>query len=378
MDAARRQRRLVDHEAEAQVVEGERPEVIGQSPAGPQARAERRDHLGADVVVADEGHVAVALPLRPRLADVVQERAEAERGAAAELVGERLLEQLPDLVGALAGEAVEAGLDREGLLEHRDRVAVDVEMVVRALFDPAGRLELGQDDGGQVEVVEQLDPAQRVGAGEQLAELGQLALPGRVRRPPGFGPGQRPRPRVDLEPELGRDPGRAQQPQRVGREAALADDPQQPPLEVGEAVVGVDRVAAGERHRDRAEREVAGVEVGLDRLPPQRRRVGLPGAVPGDHPPGRELGRELEGVPVALLGDRPRRRGGVSGDGEVEVGDLAAERRVADRPAGDPGGLAVRQRPSRDRDRPRRAEAIGEAAHSNTLGTRAEIPQVIS
>ena len=26
----------------------------------------------------------------------------------------------------------------------------------------------------------------------------------------------------------------------------------------------------------------------------------------------------------------------------------------------------------------RRAEAIGEAAHSNTLGTRAEIPQVIS
>ena len=126
------------------------------------------------------------------------------------------------------------------------------------------------------------------------------------------------------------------------------------------------------------EREVAGIEVGLDRLPPQRRRVGLPCAVPGDNPPGRELGRELEGVPVALLGDRPRRSGGVSGDGEVEVGDLEAERRVADRPAGDPGGLAVRQRPSRDRDRPRRAETIAEAAHANTLGTRAEIPQVIS
>ena len=248
----RRQRRLVDEEAEAQVVEGERPEVIGQSPAGPQARAERGDHLGADVVVADECHVAVALALRPRLADVVQERAEAERGATAEVVGKRLLEQLADLVCTLAGEAVEAGLDREGLLEHRDRVAVDVEMVVRALFDAAGCLELRQDGGGQVEVVEQLDPAQRVGAGEQPAELGQLALPRRVRRPTGFGPGQHPRRRVDLEPELGRDPGRAQQPQRVGREAALADHPQQSPLEVVEAVVGVDRVAAGERHRDRA------------------------------------------------------------------------------------------------------------------------------
>ena len=76
----------------------------------------------------------------------MEEGAEAQRRAAGHLVGERLVEQRPRLRGALAGEAVEVGLDLERVLEHRQRVAVDVEVVVGALLDAAQRLELGQDD----------------------------------------------------------------------------------------------------------------------------------------------------------------------------------------------------------------------------------------
>ena len=137
VDPARRQRRLVDEEAEPQVVQGEGLQVLGQLAAGPQAAAEPADDLGAVAVVADEGDVAVALAPGRRLADVVQEGAEAQRRAAGHLVGERLGEQRRRLGGALAGEAVEVVLDLQRLLEHGERVAVDVEVVVGALLDPA-------------------------------------------------------------------------------------------------------------------------------------------------------------------------------------------------------------------------------------------------
>src|SRR5680860_584209 len=95
VDPAPRQRRLVDHEAEPQVLPGQRLQVAGQPAAGAQATADPADDLRADAVVADEGDVAVALALGRRLADVVQEGAEAQRRAVADLVGERLVEQLP-------------------------------------------------------------------------------------------------------------------------------------------------------------------------------------------------------------------------------------------------------------------------------------------
>src|SRR6187397_1734414 len=95
------QRRLVDHEAEPQVLAGERLQVPAEAAAGSQAGADPPDDLRPGAVVADEGDVAVALAPRRRLADVVEERAEAQRRAAAHLVGQRLGEQLGDLGGAL-------------------------------------------------------------------------------------------------------------------------------------------------------------------------------------------------------------------------------------------------------------------------------------
>ncbi len=66
-----------------------------------------------------------------------------------------------------------------------------------------------------------------------------------------------------------------------------------------------------------------------------------------------------------MLAERPAERlgdgAGVTGDGEVEVGDRAAERRVADRPTGDPDALSPAQRGDRRRGYRRGAEVVGEA-----------------
>ena len=60
-----------------------------------------------------------------------------------------------------------------------------------------------------------------------------------------------------------------------------------------------------------------------------------------------------------LGGDRPRGGARVAGDGEVEVGDLAPQRRVANRPADDPDPLALSQAPARGLDQRRGAQPVG-------------------
>ncbi len=68
---------------------------------------------------------------------------------------------------------------------------------------------------------------------------------------------------------------------------------------------------------------------------------------------------------------------GIPGDGKIEIGHLAAERRVADGAADDPRLAAALQSAPGQVDRRRRREAIREA-HAVARDTRAEIPQVIS
>ena len=97
-------------------MEGQGSQVVGQAAARVQASAEAPDDLGPLAVVADEGDVAALLAARRRLADVVKEGTEAQRGAAGHLVGQGLGEQLGDLACALAGEAPQVGLDLEGVL----------------------------------------------------------------------------------------------------------------------------------------------------------------------------------------------------------------------------------------------------------------------
>ncbi len=128
----------------------------------------------------------------------------------ADLVGQWLGEQLPQLARSLAAEALEVALDLQCVCQHRQGVSVHVEVVVGALFDPAQRLQLGQDDGGQPELVEQGHAAQRVGPADQLAQLDQLALPCRLGGAGSFAAGERDGGRVDLEAQVGREAGGAQ------------------------------------------------------------------------------------------------------------------------------------------------------------------------
>ena len=134
--------------------------------------------VGALAVVADErDEPALVLRAGHRLADVVKERAEAQRVAPRELVGERLGEQRADVVG---GRRPRSGRGRT-----RPRAGWRAPRACgrgrRGGGSGSGRRRAarsssGSTAGGRAELVQQREPAQRVGAGEQQPQLGELAL----------------------------------------------------------------------------------------------------------------------------------------------------------------------------------------------------------
>ncbi len=140
----------------------------------------------------------------------------------------------------------------------------------------------------------------------------------------------------------------------------------------------IERLTARERNGNGTDGEIALAEVRFDRLAAQGGDVDLPALVGRYRSPGVELGRELKGVPAALAGDRLGQRGRVAADGEIEVDDLAPERRVANRPADDPGPLPLARRPARQADQAGGTEPLRDRAHTVSRGTRAEIPQLTS
>ena len=262
---------------------------------------------------------------------------------------------------------------------------VDVEVVIRVLDDPAQRRELGEHGVGRPEGVEQLEAPNRVRAGDQAPELGELALAGGLRGAGGLGASEPEGRRVDLEAELGGEPGRAQDSQWVVGEAELGDRAQDAGLDRLDAPGRVDRHAArvGGGDRDRVGREVALGEVVLDRLAAHPGDVDVPATVARERPPGSELGRELERRPTGGRGDLPCEVARVAGDREVDVDDRAAEDRVANSAADDPRAVVGFERVRRGANRGRGLERAG-AGHASgpestyRRGTRAEIPQVTS
>ena len=175
----------------------------------------------------------------------------------------------------------------------------------------------------------------------------------------------------------------AQQPQRVGGEAALADRP------------------AGRRARDRARPPWGSIGApppsGTATAPtvksraPGRRSMPSPRSavtstcqarsrattrqVPNSAESSKAWLAELAAIASAAAAR-------VAGDGEVEVGHLPPEGRVANRAADDPDLRRAAERARRGRRRPsarcrgRCARAV--TAHAARRGTRAEIPQVTS
>jgi hypothetical protein len=180
----------VQEEAEAEVMESERLQVRAEPAAGAQPPADLADDPLASLVVADEGDVAVALLSGLGLAEIVEQGAEAKRAAAGDLVGERLGEERGGAIGLLTGEARQIGLELERVLEHCQRVAVDVEVVIRVLDDAAQRRQLRQHRLGHGQLVHQRQAPERVGAADDPAQLRELALAGRLGGAGGGGPGQ--------------------------------------------------------------------------------------------------------------------------------------------------------------------------------------------
>ena len=246
-----------------------------------------------------------------RLGDVVEEGAEAQRGAAAHLVGERLGEQRrPASAARSPAKRARSRLDLQRVLEHRERVAVDVEVVVRALFDArAGPSSSGRTTAVSSELVEQREAAQRVGTAEQLAQLGQLALAGGLGGARGARPGERDGRRGRSRgPSSAARRGGAQQPQRVLRRSC-ARRPRAGCRARGRR--GRRRGRSARRRpaaRRRRRREVA---LGRGRPRSTRRAAAVTSTCQprdgGDHAPGAELGGELEGVLAELARRAPWR-----------------------------------------------------------------------
>jgi hypothetical protein len=133
----------------------------------------------------------------------------------------------------------------------------------------------------------------------------------------------------------------------------------------------IDRRPAGERHGDRVDGEVAQSQVELDRTGTQRREVDLPVAVVSDDPPGPEVVGQLERVTAGVGGDLPRGLLDVAVERDVDVDDVPAQDRVADRAADEPGAVGdVAEPRTGDLDRRRLAEALLEPGQVRGAGHR--------
>ena len=328
-------------------------------------------HLLAEPVVADEGHAAVRAHVARRgLADVVQERAEAERLAACELVGERLGEQLAQL-GVLA-ETSAAGRARSGALAApracgRTRPCGGSGSARRRGGPPARAAPRAAGRG-----VGQREPLERAAAPARAGELGEDALGrdasvtrGAAARVSRSGLG------VGLEPssaaKRARRSGRSGSPRRPPpeRPAAARASRSRPAAE------RVDQLAARERLGHRVDREVPLRQVLLDRRRPAaaRRRRATRAAV--DDAPGAERLGEREAGAAALAarsrarpprGRPPRRCRGRSTARPSSASRTAPPTIQAGSP---PSASRAAQRPSL-------------IARARRVHARAEIPQVTS
>jgi hypothetical protein len=125
-----------------------------------------------------------------RLADVVKERAEAERLPARELVRQRLVEDPTELAGGLC-------LELDQPLEHLERVAVDVRVVEVALVHVVEVRQLRQNRGQEAEAVRQREALDGPGRQHEPAQLREYALARCLRHTRGRGGGEALRLRIE-------------------------------------------------------------------------------------------------------------------------------------------------------------------------------------
>ena len=221
--------------------------------------ARRRPRIARDIAAPSRSWPGK--PTRPspmsarvtRLGDVVQQRAEAQRAAAREVVRRAARRAAPPRPARARRRRRARGSRSSSIVcvEHLERVAVDVEVVVDGLLDAAQRVELGQHDGGRAEVVEQREAGERVvGADDARAARRRRARRRRRSRPGGVLARRRDRRRRrPRSPSSTASRATRSDAQRVVGERPRADHPQAPRREVLQAAADVER-----RRRRRAAR----------------------------------------------------------------------------------------------------------------------------
>ena len=192
-------------------------------------------------------------------------------------------------------------------------------------------------------------PASGSGPRQEPGKLGELPLPGRLGGPRRLAAGERDRLRLGLDAESG---PRSAPPRRT-RSGSSANErseqrAQDARLEVVQAGGRVDRRAAGKRHRDRVDREVAQPQIDLDRRRRAGRRCRSSSSRRGRRPArSRNRRRARTGGRRRSAAMAARRRLDVAVEGDVDVDDVAAEDCVADRAADDPGAVGDVAEPER-------------------------------
>jgi hypothetical protein len=181
--------------------------------------------------------VEVAIRHRLRLADIVEERGQAQHEVRCLHRVERQERMLEDVL-------------RDGLL----------------LRHTAALLELRADDRQQTELAHEPEPGGRALREEHLRELLVDPLAGQGRREGRVPPDRRSGRRLDLHPEHAREPDAPQHPQRVLTETlgGVADRAQHLAAEIRRAAVRVDELPMAPRHR--VHREITPREVGEERV----------------------------------------------------------------------------------------------------------------
>jgi len=298
-------------------------DVLGEPQRGqPTPGHLRAFHL---VVVERDASVGQQRP-RPRLADVMQQRGQ------------------PD--GQVAVQAVPR-LQLDGLPQHGEAVLIDVLVpVVLVGFHPQLG-HLGQDLAGDVGLDQHVDAERGVGRQHQLGQLAGNPLGGHDRKPvrlAGHGGAHLGR---DGEPQLGREPGRSQDPQRVVAERLLGGPggPQHLLPQRVEAAERIDELVSGQPGRHRVDGEIPAAQVLLERtavlhIGSARAQPVLLAPVGGDLEDRVSLAQPdgAEGDPhrpylVGPLAGYGQNLGRCRVRGQVEIAGLLAEEDIPDRSA---------------------------------------------
>ena len=229
----------------AQVQPDEFGDLVDDFAAELQRLQPLRGELGPDHFVVVEGHPAPCfVPTRFGLADVVEQGREAQ-----------------DEVGA-AGRIV-ARLKVDGLLEHRERVVVNV-LVPMVLIDlEAQRGQFGQHLRGQPGLDQHVESGPGVGAHDELDEFFAHALGRHDRDALGHVDHRRMYLRRNRKAQLRHEARSAHHAQRIVTERLLrrARRAQHPRFEIGETIVQVNESQVRQRQRHRVDGEVAANQI---------------------------------------------------------------------------------------------------------------------